>query len=110
MGLLDGMLGGLVGAGINQVLTGVLQQHGGLEGVVRQFEQKGLGNIVQSWVGKGANLPISPDQLQKVLGSDLVAQLAGKLNINPQDLLGKLAEVLPQHVDKLTPDGVIPKG
>ena len=109
MGLFDGVLGGLVGAAANQLISGVIQQHGGVQGLVKQFEQKGLGNIVQSWVGTGANQPISPDQLHHAFGADTVAQLAGKLNVNPQDLLAKLSELLPQTVDKMTPGGVIPK-
>ena len=71
--------------------------------------KNGLGGIAKSWVGSGPNQPISSAQLQQVLGSDTVAQLAGKLNVSPQDLLNKLSELLPQHVDKMTPDGVIPK-
>ena len=59
MGLLDGVLGGLVGAGINQMI----QQHGGVQGLVSQFQQKGLGGIAQSWVSAGPNQPVSADQL-----------------------------------------------
>jgi uncharacterized protein YidB (DUF937 family) len=106
MGLLDGVLGGLVGAGINQMI----QQHGGVQGLVNQFEQKGLGGIAQSWVSTGPNQPVSPYQLQHVLGSDNVAQFARKLNVSPEELLNKLSELLPEHVDKMTPGGVIPKG
>ena len=105
MGLLDGVLGGLVGAGINQML----QRHGGVQGLVDQFEQKGLGGIAKSWVGTGPNQPISGAQLQQVIGSDNVAMLASKLNVSPQDLLKKLSELLPDHIDKLTPGGVIQK-
>src|SRR5262245_22934194 len=106
MGLLDGVLGGLVGAGINEML----QRNGGVQGLVNQFEQNGLGGIARSWVGTGSKQQISADQLQQVLGSENVARLAGKLNVSPEELLNKLSELLPQHIDKLTPDGVIPKG
>ncbi len=106
MGLFDGVLGGLVGAGITQMI----QRHGGVQGLVSQFEQKGLGGIAQSWVSTGPNQPVSADQLLHVLGSDNVAQLAGKLNVSPQELLNKLSELLPANVDKMTPDGVIPRG
>ena len=106
MGLLDGVLGGLVGAGINELI----QRHGGVQGLVTQFEQKGLGGIAHSWVGTGPNQPVSADQLLHVLGSDNVAQFAGKLNVSPDELLNKLSELLPQHVDNMTPGGVIPKG
>jgi uncharacterized protein YidB (DUF937 family) len=64
---------------------------------------------VQSWIGKGANQPISAAQLQQVLGPDLVQQLAAKTGMAPADMLQKLAKVLPQAVDNMTPDGVIPK-
>jgi uncharacterized protein YidB (DUF937 family) len=106
MGLLDGVLGGLIGAGIDQMI----QRHGGIQGLVNQFEQKGLGGIAQSWVGPGPNQPVSADQLLQVLGSDKVAQFASKLNVSREELLNKLSELLPEHVDKMTPGGVIPKG
>ena len=106
MGLLDGVLGGLVGAGINQII----QSHGGVQGLVNQFEQKGLGGIAQSWVGTGPNQPVSTDQLLHVLGSNNVAQFAAKLNVSQEELLNKLSELLPVHIDKMTPGGVIPKG
>jgi uncharacterized protein YidB (DUF937 family) len=104
MGLLDGMLGGLIGAGINQMI----QKQGGVQGLVNAFEQKGLGGIAKSWVSTGPNLPISSAQLQEVIGADTVQQIAARLNVSPQDLLSKLSELLPQHVDKLTPNGTIP--
>ena len=106
MGLLDGVLGGLVGAGIEQMI----QRHGGVQGLVNQFQQKGLGGIAQSWVSTGPNQPVSADQLRHVLGSDNIAQFAGKLNVSSEELLNKLSELLPEHVDKMTPGGVIPKG
>jgi uncharacterized protein YidB (DUF937 family) len=106
MGLLDGVLGGLVGVGIEQMI----QRHGGLQGLMNQFEQHGLGGIAQSWVGTGTNLPVTTDQLRQVIGADNVALFAGKLNVSPEDLLNKLSELLPSHVDKMTPGGVIPKG
>jgi uncharacterized protein YidB (DUF937 family) len=81
----------------------------GSKGLVAQFEKQGLGGVVGSWVGTGANQPISADQLHQVLGSDMVTQMAQKFGLNPQDLLQKLAANLPQAVDKLTPGGVVSK-
>jgi uncharacterized protein YidB (DUF937 family) len=109
MGMFDGLIGGIVGAGMMQVVNGILEQHGGLQGVVTEFEKNGLGPTVNSWVGTGPNQPITPDQLHKVVGPDLLQQLAEKSGLSVQDLAQKLAQVLPQAVDKLTPDGVIPK-
>jgi len=108
MGLFDGVLGGIVGAGMVSVINGVLEQHGGLQGVVSEFEKKGLGATVQSWVGTGANQPVSPDDVHRVLGPDLMQQLAAKSGLSVPELAQKLAQVLPQAVDRMTPGGTIP--
>jgi uncharacterized protein YidB (DUF937 family) len=108
MGLLDGLLGGIVGAGMVQVVTGIVEKHGGLQGVVNEFERNGLGPTVKSWVSTGPNQPIAPDDVQRVLGADLLQQLSQKSGVPVQDLARKLAEVLPQAVDKMTPNGSIP--
>ena len=108
MGLFDGMLGGIVGAEMATVVNGVIAQHGGLSGMVEQFHQHGLGETVKSWIGTGQNLPISPDQLNRVLGPEKLAQLAAKLGMTPEELSAKLSTILPQVVDKMTPGGVVP--
>jgi uncharacterized protein YidB (DUF937 family) len=110
MGLLDGLLGGVVGAEMATVVNGFIERHGGVQGIVAQMEQQGLGNTVKSWVGPGANLPISPDQVHAVFGSDVISGLAAKFGLSPQDLPQKLSQVLPQAVDKLTPNGVVQPG
>jgi len=109
MGLMDGILGGVLGAGLVTAVQGFIEKQGGLPAVVAQFEKNGLGPTVQSWIGTGTNQPVTAAQLQQVLGSDLVQQLAGKTGMSPADLLQKLSQVLPQAIDKMTPDGVIPK-
>lgn len=109
MGLLDGLLGGIVGAGMATVVNQILDKHGGLQGVIGEFERNGFGPTVQSWVGTGPNQPISSDALQRVLGGDLLQQLAAKSGMSVPELSQKLSQVLPQAVDKMTPDGVIPK-
>jgi uncharacterized protein YidB (DUF937 family) len=108
MGLLDGVLGGVVGAEMVSLVTGAIQRHGGLPALVSQFEQQGLGGVVHSWIGTGPNQSISAEQLHQVLGSAAVTEMAAKLGINPQELLQKLTQVLPQAVDKMTPAGVVP--
>jgi uncharacterized protein YidB (DUF937 family) len=109
MGMLDGLLGGIVGAGLTTVLNDILERHGGLPGVVNEFERQGFGPTVRSWVSTGPNQPISPNQIHQVLGPELLQQLAAKSGMSVQDLTAKLAQVLPQVVDKMTPDGTIPK-
>lgn len=108
MGLFDGLLGGVVGAEMATVVNGLIEKHGGVQGIVSQLESKGLGATVQSWVGTGANQPITGNQLHGALDSDLVTQLASKIGMKPEDLSAKLAEVLPQAIDKLTPNGAVP--
>jgi uncharacterized protein YidB (DUF937 family) len=109
MGMLDGLLGGIVGAGMVSVVNNILEKHGGVQGVVNEFEKNGLGATVRSWVGTGPNRPISADEVHKAPGPDLLQQLSEKSGLSVQDLTQKLAHVLPQAVDKLTPDGAIPK-
>jgi uncharacterized protein YidB (DUF937 family) len=73
-----------------------------------QFEQQGLGDTVKSWISTGVNLPISTEQIQKVLDNETVTKLAGTLGIPLDQVAAQLAEHLPQLIDKLTPDGQIP--
>jgi uncharacterized protein YidB (DUF937 family) len=107
--MFSSVVGGMVGAELLHVAQGVLDRNGGIAGVVSQFEQKGFGDTVKSWVGTGPNLPITPDQVHQVLGADAVSQLAAKAGISSQDLLQRLSQALPQVIDKLTPGGVVPK-
>ena len=108
MGLLDGLLGGAVGAEMVTVVNSFIQQLGGIQGIAAQMEKQGLGATVQSWIGTGANQPISPDQVHQVFGSGVLAQMAAKAGMNPQDLAQKLSQVLPTAIDKLTPEGRVP--
>ncbi len=109
MGFMDGVLGGVVGAEMAQVVGHMIDQHGGVQGIVAQLESQGLGSTVRSWVGNGSNLPISAEQLQQALGSGKLQELATKFGMDPQTLAQKLAQVLPQAVDHLTPGGAVPK-
>ena len=112
MGLLDSILGAAGGdrdaGGLSSIVGSLLTQQGGLGGLVEKFQSGGLGEVVQSWVGTGQNLPISADQLQSVLGNEQVAAIAGKLGIDPQQVTQQLSQFLPQVVDQLTPNGELP--
>jgi uncharacterized protein YidB (DUF937 family) len=107
MGLFDGLLGGVVGAEMATVVNALIEKHGGVQGIVAQLEQQGLGDTVRSWVGTGTNLPITADQIHQALGSDTVKELAAKVGMSPQDLAAKLSAILPQAIDKLTPGGAV---
>ena len=115
MGLLDQVtskLGGESGGGMMDAVLGLINnpQVGGLNGLVQTLKEKGLGEAVQSWISTGQNLPVSGDQIQSALGSEQVKQIAEKIGISPELASGKLAELLPQVIDKLTPDGALPEG
>lgn len=120
MGLLDDIAGKALGAlgggdqkgALVQEIVGMLtsQQAGGLSGLVQQFGSRGLGDIVNSWVGTGQNMPISPGQVQQGLGTDVVNQLATKVGVPADQVSALLARFLPQAVDRLTPEGKIPQG
>lgn len=107
MGLLDGLLGGVAGAGVVTALNSFIQQHGGVQGVVTQLEQQGLGNTVRSWVSAGPNQPISTEQVSAAF-SGVINQIAAKTGMTPQELTQKLAQHLPAAIDHLTPNGAIP--
>jgi len=109
MGLLDGLLGGAVGAEMATVVSALVQKHGGVQGIVAQLEQQGLGSTVRSWVGSGENQPISPDQVHQAFGIDTIKEMAAKIGISPGDLASKLSTFLPGAIDKMTPAGVAPK-
>ena len=120
MGLLDQIVKGLAGKLLggsggaqNPLLDIALSllsnpQTGGLGGLAETFKNKGLGEIMSSWISTGQNLPISSDQIQQVLGSDLVQQFAKKLGASNEDVSGGLASLLPGLIDKLTPNGQLP--
>jgi len=104
---LSGMLSNSSNPLVSSVMQMINQQPGGLSGLVQQFHDKGLGSLVSSWVGTGQNLPISGDQLQHVLGSEQVKELAARAGIAPEAASSHLAQLLPMLVDKLTPNGEV---
>jgi uncharacterized protein YidB (DUF937 family) len=121
MGLFDDLAGKVVGAvegsrgqekGLAAGVMGLLTnpETGGLSGLVQAFKQQGLGDIISSWVGTGTNAAITPDQVQEVLGGDVIQQLAKKSGVSVDAAKAQLAELLPSLIDKVTPEGKIPEG
>jgi uncharacterized protein YidB (DUF937 family) len=123
MGLLDQIssaVGGALGqgqagthsggasSGLLQQLVGMLATPGALSNITNGFHSAGLDNVLQSWVGTGQNLPISGDQVKQVLGSGNVADLGVRAGMSENDTSNALAGMLPQVIDKLTPNGKLP--
>jgi len=118
MGLFDAVSGALAGgdgAGANPVVDIVMKliadpKVGGLPGLIKLFQDGGLGQQVASWVGTGANLPISADQIANVFAGGQLRDIASKLGVSESAAAGNLAAVLPNLIDTLTPNGHVPEG
>jgi uncharacterized protein YidB (DUF937 family) len=108
MGMLDGLIGGAVGAGLAVAASRIIESHGGVQGVINQMQSHGLGETVRSWVATGPNAPISAEQVHQVFGSGTIEEMAQRVGMNPQELSQKLAQFLPQAIDHLTPNGQAP--
>ena len=95
---LSGLLGGAGGEGGTA----------GLAGLVQQFQASGLGEVVASWISSGPNLPITAEQIQQVLGSEVVGRFAQSLGVDPQQAASQISALLPTMVDAMTPNGQLP--
>jgi uncharacterized protein YidB (DUF937 family) len=82
---------------------------GGLGGLIETFKSKGLSDVISSWIGTGQNQPVSGEQIANALGDDKIREIAQKLGLSGADASSGLAELLPQLIDKLTPDGTVPE-
>jgi len=101
-GGMGGLLGGLV------PMVGKMLADGGLQKVLAGFQQNGMAEQAGSWLGTGANEPISADDVRKVVSGDELTAIAGQLGISEDDAASALAQVLPAVVDKVSPDGQLP--
>lgn len=115
MGILDQVTGALGGAGkggvqaiLLQQLISMLSQPGALGKLTSAFQQHGLGNILESWLGTGSNLPISPAQVQQVLGANALGDIAKKAGVAAPEAASLVSSLLPQVIDKISPGGKAP--
>jgi uncharacterized protein YidB (DUF937 family) len=121
MGLLDQLAGQVIGSlgaqkqdSVSQsdLLGGVINlinNAGGLQGILQQLQASGIADQVASWIGTGENAPVSGDQIADALGADKVTQIAQHAGIEPEHAATGLAQLLPQIIDKLTPGGQVPQ-
>jgi uncharacterized protein YidB (DUF937 family) len=87
----------------------MLQQNGGLEGVLGKFRQGGMAQQADSWVSTGQNMNISADQLQQVFGSSTISDLAAQLGMSEGQASSTMAQLLPDVINRLTPEGQVPE-
>lgn len=113
MGLFDSVASAVLGQVMNEkgdmakIAMEMFNQHGGLGGIVTKFQEGGLADVVATWVAKGENAPVSSNQITEILGSSAITDMATKFGISPEMLSSKIAEHLPNMVDKMTPNGEI---
>jgi uncharacterized protein YidB (DUF937 family) len=105
-GGLGGMLGGMMGGGQSNVSA---PNMGGLGGILDAFQKGGLGHIADSWVSQGDNMPVTGDQVSQVFGKDKISEMASQLGMSHSDVSGGLAQILPQLVNHVTPNGQVPQ-
>ena len=111
MGLLDriaGLFGGGQGEQIGKSLGGLLDDVGGIDGLMSKFDAAGLGDLARSWVGTGENAAVSPEQVKEALGTEELEKVASEAGVSADEAANGLSKFLPDMVDKLTPDGAIP--
>jgi uncharacterized protein YidB (DUF937 family) len=109
--MIQGASGGAGGAGGLAGAAGALLGGGGggnLASMVEKMAAGGLGNVVQSWIGTGANLPVNAAQLEAALGTQVIQAIAAKAGLDASAVTPILAQVLPGIIDKLTPGGHLP--
>src|SRR5512136_23997 len=111
-----GLLGKVLGGGSSQnplmdIVLGLITnpQTGGLQGLIQMFKQKGLGDAASSWISTGENQPVSGEQIQHALGGNFIQQIAQQLGSSKSEVSGGLANLLPEIIDKLTPNGSLPE-
>ena len=106
-----GGLGNILKGGLGSLLAGGAAGSalsGGLNDLLKQFQQAGQGEVAKTWVANGPNRPISSDDLAKALGADQINALMAHSGLSRDDLLGALSQYLPEAVNQLTPNGRLP--
>ena len=115
---LSAILGGLTGGSsagsgsgkgniLLQLVLSMLQQQGGLGGVLGKFREAGMGDQADSWVGTGQNMNISPNQLEQVFGSGALSDIASKLGMSQDQAGSAMSQMLPELINQLTPQGQV---
>lgn len=113
MGLIDGVLGAVLGRGggpAKTILRGVmgLVAGGGLNKLLSAFRDKGLGQQADSWVATGDNQEVDADQIRQVISDEQLQQIADEAGISTEEAARQVAQALPELVNHVTPDGAVP--
>lgn len=121
MGLLDQLAGQVMGSlgaqkqdpvaqgGLLTGVMGMIDSAGGFPALLQKLKDSGLADQVASWIGTGENQTVSGDQIKEALGAENIQQVAQQAGIEPEHASTGLAQLLPQIIDKLTPNGEVPQ-
>lgn len=93
---------------LTQAISYLVDECGGMDGLIKKFKDKGLGDVAQSWISNTPNKSITSDQITNVLGQELLQKVASKVGMTPDSLSQQLSTYLPLLVDKLSPGGQVP--
>lgn len=93
---------------LTQAVSKIIEESGGMDGLIKKFQDKGLGDVVQSWISNTPNKSVTSDQITNVFGPALMQKVASKVGMFPDTLSQQLATYLPLLVDKLSPNGMVP--
>ncbi len=119
MSLLDSLLGALGGGDKTQLIAGLLSQFvsgqstapgapSSFAGLIQQFENAGLGNLINSWIRTGTNHEPTPEEIQQGLGPDAIQHFSEQTGLHGNEVAKIIAQILPQMIDKVTPTGAVP--
>ena len=112
--MLSGLLGGEGGIDLGKMsamlapIMALVQQQGGLQGLLEKLQSSGLGDQVNSWVSAGQNAAANPSQITEALGVDKITSVAESAGLSPDQLAEQMSSALPSLVDKLSPNGQLP--
>ena len=109
MGLFNGLLRGVAGAGVMALVAKLVNDNGGLEGMASTLKEKGLGSAVQSWLSTGENEHVTPQQMHSALGSQKLEELSKESGMTTEEVARELSGTLPQVMDRLSPQGTLPR-
>ena len=93
---------------VTRAISLILDECGGMDGLLKKFSDSGFQEVAQSWVSNGPNQPINSEQITNILGRDLIQRVADRVGMTPESLSQQVATYLPLLVDKLSPEGTIP--
>jgi len=105
-----GGMGGAVLGGLLMIALQMLQRNGGLGNVLGRLQEQGYGREADSWVSTGDNAPVSADVIEQIFGRDAIGQAAQEMGMSPEQATGGLAQIFPEIVNEMTPQGRIEPG